>query len=218
MPSILSGVRNGTVPPLPFWLAISLVAAFLLSLMRAATRPPSAGTFSQTAIFSSPLVSPAPAPIFDKDALVSNMSDVRGTYVRITFASAASSSLLYSNLIYTRKGFYRSGDLHVCNQVNSMVSGRAEIITADPSGATKRRVFLAGETIVTPAGVPHLFLFQDVESIMSEHWVHASNGSLCEYRAWFYAPFRDLIAKQLSDAAKAREAPASRIDVSKVLT
>jgi hypothetical protein len=198
MPSLLANMRSGNVATLPGGLAIALVSAFVLSLMRAAFGPPAFKQNSPIAIFSSPLVSPAPAPAFDTASLISNFSDARGSYVRASFQKTEISGPLYQNLIYTRQGFYRSGDLHMCTQVNTMVTGRAELITIDSGGLEKRQAVLAGETVTTQPGIPHLFHFLAENSIMSEHWIHASNGSLCEYQAWFYKPFRDIITKQMA--------------------
>jgi hypothetical protein len=196
-----SGAPGGGVGVLPAALACALAVAFVLSVLRAAGwrgEPPAP---APDAIFASPLVSKAPATALAPHG-TSNITDSRGAYVRVGFGAVAAAAAAgtaetplaldcYVNVMYSKKGAYRSGDLHKCDQINALVSGSA-ILTTLEKGAERKKYMQPGEAVTTPAGVPHLFHFR-ADSIMTEYWVHAGNGSLCEFQAWYYKPFRDRI-------------------------
>lgn len=158
------------------------------------------------AIFSSPLVSAAPAPAMDLK-FSTNFTDARGTYARVVFpslsstssSSSPSSSPPYTNVMLSKKGSYRSGDIHKCDQVNMIVSGQAMLTTVEKK-IRRKRTLNPGGVFTIAAGVPHLFYFP-VDTIMTEHWVNP-DGSLCEFRAWFYKPLRKIVENQ---TAKAKE-------------
>lgn len=101
--------------------------------------------------------------------------------------------------MFSKKGAYRSGDIHKCDQVNLIVSGEASLTTVE-NGIQKRRTVVAGEVVTTPAGTPHLFYFP-VDSIMTEYWVNG-DGSLCKFEAWFYKPLRKIIDAEAYRSSK----------------
>jgi hypothetical protein len=180
------------VPAVPLLLAASLVIAFALAIVRSLSPPPAA-----LDIFASAEVTAAPVPTLATNGS-SEFSDVRGGYNKLVFPGDGAGKG-YVNVAFTRKGGYRSGDLHKCDQVNLMVVGEAVLTTL--RGAVKKdQVVRAGELVVTPAGVPHLFHFVQ-DSTMTEHWVDATEGGkLCAFAAWYYKPFRDVVEESMRKA------------------
>ena len=111
--------------------------------------------------------------------------DARGAYERRSFAGGE-----YVNLVYTRAGFLRSGDVHKCEQLNHIVFGRATL-TQLRRGRETATQLRGGDVVRIPPHVPHLYAFHD-DSLMTETWRHP-DGTPCEFRAWLYKPLRDRI-------------------------
>lgn len=136
---------------------------------------------------------------------------------------------LYVNVLFTKAGHFRSGDIHKCHQVNQVVAGRARVTMVLHEGAPRggrggvgfgssrgaklgggggggvgargRRggagkevvtELRAGDQIVIPPHVPHLYEFVE-DTLMTEAWVHGENRTQCPFHAWFYRPLRERI-------------------------
>lgn len=189
--------RCAGVPAVPLLLAASLAIAFVAATVRSLAPAPAPAD-----AFASPDVTAAP-----RAALAANgssaFSDARGAYHRLAFPGAgagAGGDAQYVNVVFSRAGAYRSGDMHKCDQVNLMVAGEA-VLTTLRRGRRVEQVMRAGDLVTTPAGVPHLFHFT-ADSTMSEYWVDREDGGkLCRFRAWYYKPFRDIIDKSLAGSA-----------------
>lgn len=183
LPLLLASLRArlARLPLLPLLLSATLLIAFVISVYRASLPPSSSSALPS--IFSSPLVSPAPAPSLPLNRSA-HFDDSRGSYHRVVFPAE---SAQYENVIFSRAGAKRSGDLHLCAQLNLIVSGSAMLWTFVHGRVRKRRVE-AGELVRTPGGMPHLFEFLE-DTVLTEHWVH-EDGLLCEFQAWYYEPFR----------------------------
>ena len=54
-----------------------------------------------------------------------------------------------------------------------------------------------GKTIVIGAHVPHLYDFLE-DTLMTEVWRHPHTKLPCEYKSWYYKPFRDRIPAHTS--------------------
>ncbi|MEM2916264.1 MAG: hypothetical protein QXT19_02820 [Candidatus Woesearchaeota archaeon] len=91
------------------------------------------------------------------------------------------------NLLSTKKGFMRSGDLHKNRQFDILLSGKVELWTYQ-NGQTIKRVIGPNTYIVINPHVPHLFNFLE-DTVMMEWW----DGP---FEAWFYKPYRDIIDAQ----------------------
>ncbi len=91
------------------------------------------------------------------------------------------------NLLSTKKGFMRSGDLHKNRQLDIILSGRVELWTYQ-NGQTVKQVMGPHTYIVLNPHVPHLFNFLE-DTVMMEWW----DGP---FEAWFYKPYRDVIDAQ----------------------
>ena len=69
--------------------------------------------------------------------------------------------------------------------------------------------FKAGETMVIPAHVPHLYKFME-DTLMTEVWRHPRTHLPCKFKAWYYKPFRDRIASaSLAKTDRAHDTDAS---------
>lgn len=111
--------------------------------------------------------------------------DARGAYERRSFAGGE-----YVNLVYTRAGFLRSGDIHKCEQLNHIVFGRGTLTQLRRGRETVTHL-RGGDVARIPPHVPHLYAFHD-DSLMTEAWRNP-DGTPCEFRAWLYKPLRDRI-------------------------
>jgi len=102
-----------------------------------------------------------------------NKLDIKGTRV---------------NLLYTKKGALRSGDIHPNNQFNVILSGEIEI-TYRKGNKDVKEIKKPNELIMTPAGVPHLFKFTK-DTVLLEWW----DGP---FKAEYYAPYRKFVDESL---------------------
>ena len=110
------------------------------------------------------------------------------------------------NVIHTRAGHLRSGDVHRCHQVNVLAAGRATLTTLHGPRFDREVVthLRAGDHVVIPPNVPHLYAFEE-ESVMTESWVHGDNRTQCPFEARFFAPLRRRIPERTQRSAFARE-------------
>ena len=96
------------------------------------------------------------------------------------------------NIITTKSGHMRSGDLHKNTQFDIIFSGKIELWTLQ-NGTTEKRICGPNELIVIGANTPHLFYFLE-DTVMAEWW----NG---EFEAWFYRPYRDKIEENFKNVS-----------------
>jgi len=119
-----------------------------------------------------------------------SFTDNRGSYERHKFGREGNHSI-YTNLVYTRKGHMRSGDLHKCEQVNFMIWGRAKL-TQLIRGEERETMLHQGDVAVIPPHIPHLYFFEE-DTLMTEIWRQKQTHLPCSFKAWYYKPFRDRI-------------------------
>ena len=98
------------------------------------------------------------------------------------------------NVLVSHAGTLRSGDCHQRRQLDMIFEGRVRVTTRE-GGRDVERVFGAGELVIIPAHVPHIFNFLN-KTIMAEWW----EGGVFETR--YYRPFRQVVDAAL---ARARE-------------
>ncbi len=107
--------------------------------------------------------------------------DVRGEIHRIEAGG------FKVNLLFTKRGFMRSGDLHKNIQFDFIYSGKVEIWTREGNRDVKK-VYGKNQFIELPPGIPHLCkLWEDC--VMAEWW----DGP---FKAWYYKPYRAIIDEQ----------------------
>lgn len=90
------------------------------------------------------------------------------------------------NILYTKAGYMRSGDLHTNKQCDFIFSGKVRIWTLAKDGSTAMTTFGDHEYVEIPRGVPHVFEFLE-DTVMAEWWEPQG------FQAWFYAPYRDIV-------------------------
>lgn len=95
------------------------------------------------------------------------------------------------NLLYTKAGVMRSGDIHKTSQRDFVFTGRVRVWTLDASdgGTTIKRTYGPNEYVEIPPYVPHVFEFVE-DTVMAEWW----DGP---FEAWFYEPYRRIVQESL---------------------
>ncbi len=95
------------------------------------------------------------------------------------------------NVIYTKKGTFRSGDYHPVTQYDLILKGEFEItLRKDDKDVAVRKG--PNELIVIPPDTPHLFNSL-TDTVLIEWW----DGP---FQAEYYEPYRKLIEKQLAES------------------
>jgi len=167
--------------------AAAASALLVLAVLGARHQLGGARRAQEEEIYESELVVEAPPPSLAGRS--SRFEDARGVYERLCFGAAAPSAngAPCVNVLFTRKGFLRSGDLHKARQVNHIVSGSVRL-TQRIGDADATSVHHGAETIVLPAHTPHLYEFLE-DTLMTEHWIDEM-GRPAEFRAWLFQPYR----------------------------
>ena len=104
--------------------------------------------------------------------------DARGSIQRITSGGSK------INLLFTRAGYMRSGDLHKNTQLDFIFSGRVEVWRR-VGERDEKTIYGPNEYLTLAPGVPHLFNFLE-DTVMAEWW----DGP---FEAWYYRPYREII-------------------------
>ena len=122
-------------------------------------------------------------------------TDQRGSYLRFE-PTDKNENNLYVNVVFSKKGSKRSGDVHKCTQVNNVVFGRVSLTTTKKPfavGEGERTIeYFKDDVIRIQPHVPHIYEFKE-DTIFTENWEH-EDGSPCEFKAWLYEPFRSRIS------------------------
>jgi len=103
------------------------------------------------------------------------------------------------NVLVSEAGTLRSGDVHKADQLDMVFEGRVRVRTRE-YGRDVDREYSAGQLIIIPANVPHIFT-SVTRSVMAEWW---RSG---EFETRYYQPYRrvvDAALKELRYAAHAR--------------
>jgi len=90
------------------------------------------------------------------------------------------------NLLFSRKGVMRSGDIHQNTQHDFVFSGRVEVWRLSTQQGTIKTIHQAYEYIQIDPFVPHIFHFLE-DTVMAEWWEPQG------FYAWFYEPYRKLV-------------------------
>lgn len=89
------------------------------------------------------------------------------------------------NLLHTKAGVMRSGDIHKDTQHDFVFRGKVNVWTLTPNGSTAKKVYGPNEYIAIPPYTPHVFEFLE-DSVIAEWW----DGP---FQAWFYEPYRKVV-------------------------
>ena len=98
------------------------------------------------------------------------------------------------NLLATKGGVMRSGDLHRDCQHDFVFSGRVQVSILEPNGTTVNQVYSKNQYIRIPPYTPHVFYFLE-DTVLAEWW----DGP---FRAWFYKPYRKIVDGTIAVKAK----------------
>lgn len=89
------------------------------------------------------------------------------------------------NLLHTRAGVMRSGDIHRDNQHDFVFSGQVDVLTLRNDGTTERTTYGDNQYICIPPYTPHIFHFKK-DTVLAEWW----DGP---FHAWLYKPYRAVV-------------------------
>ncbi|KAL7550840.1 hypothetical protein ACHAWF_014039 [Thalassiosira exigua] len=152
------------------------------------------------AIFSSPNVTPPPnvtlgnavplPPADDGIPAPSVYYDDRGEIHNVKVGSSGrrgdDDSVRRINILYTRAGCMRSGDMHPNEQCDFVFSGKVSVWTLAGDGSTTVTTYRKHDFVKIPRGTPHVFEFVE-DTVLAEWW--EPQGFQC----WFYKPYRDIV-------------------------
>lgn len=148
---------------------------------------------------SPPTTIPTPSVFVDDRGEIHNVRV--GDVHRIDPASSSPAPLVSPhlkqtryNILYTKAGMMRSGDLHGVPQHDFVFEGRVRVWLLQRDGSTSSQSYGPRSYVCVPPYTPHLFEFLH-DTVMAEWW---DSG---EFGAWFYEPYRDVVMEQRSSAA-----------------
>ena len=141
-------------------------------------------------ILSSPRVVEAPSRVNNPVDVPSVYVDGRGEIHNFEIGGRR------LNLMFTKAGVKRSGDLHRHSQHDFVFSGRVEVVTMEADGSSARKLYNKYQYFCIPPFTPHVFNFLE-DSVLAEWW----DGP---FHAWFYVPYRELVDATLSVKGKGR--------------
>lgn len=108
-------------------------------------------------------------------------SDVRGDSYRFDIDG------IKFNIVFTKAGFFRGGDIHPTTQYFRLLKGEAEV-TMRKEGKDIVKKAIPNEILVIPPNTPHLF-----KSLTDSWIVEWVDG---EFKAEYYEPYRKRVKEQ----------------------
>lgn len=90
------------------------------------------------------------------------------------------------NVLVSRAGSERSGDVHRFRQMDAVIKGRVTVVTRE-GGRDVERTYTTGDSISVPPHVPHLFRFHN-DTWMMEWWAGP-------FEARYYRPYRTSVER-----------------------
>lgn len=96
------------------------------------------------------------------------------------------------NILYNKRGYLRSGDLHPNTQCDFVFSGKLRVWTLEDDGSTKITNYGAHDFITIPRAVPHVFEFVE-DTVLAEWWEPPG------FQVWHYKPYRDIVNKKMEE-------------------
>ena len=127
----------------------------------------------------------SPPPKHGHVEVPSTVSDARGSISNLAIGG------FRFNVLVSRAGTMRSGDVHRSRQLDMIFSGRVMVTTRE-HGKDVSRMYHGGQLVVIPAHVPHIFHFLN-DTVMAEWWDGA-------FEARYYRPYRKRVDRALRDA------------------
>ncbi|KAL1495120.1 hypothetical protein AB1Y20_016987 [Prymnesium parvum] len=99
------------------------------------------------------------------------------------------------NVLVSRAGSIRSGDVHRSDQYDVIFSGLVSVTTRE-RGRDRVREYGAGQLLVIPRHVPHLFRFLN-DTVMAEWWAGP-------FEARYYRPYRTHVDRSMQVLREAK--------------
>ncbi len=116
-----------------------------------------------------------------------HFKDIRGEIKKFGYKGTS------FNLIFTKKGGYRSGDVHKSAQYDMILKGGFEITMRKKNRNVKIRAG-KNQLVVIPKNTPHLFRAMK-DSVMIEWW----NG---KFEMKYYWPYRKIVEDSISERSE----------------
>jgi hypothetical protein len=98
------------------------------------------------------------------------------------------------NIMYTKAGVMRSGDLHKVIQHDFVFEGSVRVWLLGKDGTTSSHTYGPHSYVCIPPYTPHIFEFVQ-DTVMAEWW------DADEFCAWFYRPYRELVERSVATKA-----------------
>ena len=136
------------------------------------------------------VVDPTNEPIPTPSTYVDGRGEICNTKISVVDADHKHDLPERVNILYTRKGVMRSGDIHANFQCDFVFAGSVEVWTLLKDGSTKKVTYGSKQYVEIPPYTPHIFHFV-ADTVMAEWW--EGRGSSSEFRAWFYSPYRSIV-------------------------
>ena len=133
----------------------------------------------------------SPPPKHGEVAVPSTVRDARGAVHNLRIGG------FRFNVLESRAGTVRSGDVHKANQLDMVFSGHCRVTTRE-RGHDVTRDYYGGQFIVIPAHTPHIFRFVN-DTVMAEWW--DADG----FEARYFKPYRQIVDAALEEVTQAEQ-------------
>lgn len=100
------------------------------------------------------------------------------------------------NLLSTKAGVMRSGDIHRDTQHDFIFSGSVQVWILKEDGCTVKKVYNRNSYIAISPFTPHIFEFLE-DTVMAEWWD-------TPFYAWFYDPYRAIVKESFQSTQPGR--------------
>ena len=137
----------------------------------------------------------APPEGHGEEKVPSTKRDVRGSIHNMRIGG------FRFNVLTTKRGMLRSGDVHKARQFDMIFSGSVRVTTREHD-TDVQRVYHGGQLVIIPANVPHIFEALS-DTVMAEWWEGDS-----KFECRYYNPYRrkvDAATEQARRSASALE-------------
>lgn len=101
------------------------------------------------------------------------------------------------NVLTTKRGVMRSGDIHKNTQHDFVFEGRVQVWLLQKDGSTLKKTYGPYQYIRVPPLVPHVFEFLQ-DSVIAEWWEPEP------FEAYFYTPYRNIVQQSFSSTTEGK--------------
>jgi hypothetical protein len=133
---------------------------------------------------------PAPSVFVDDRGEIHNVRVGNVYSERMGVGPSTSLQQTRYNILYTKAGVMRSGDLHKVIQHDFVFEGSMRVWLLQKDGSTSSHTYGPYSHVCIPPYTPHIFEFV-TDTVMAEWW------DADEFCAWFYQPYRELVERSV---------------------